>query len=113
MKDDDQRKKYLKHIFGLLTDPIVLTTDSLKPDFKDQKGLRVYTAESYQLSGGTSSHGMKSKSAQSPSGNLKKPDDLAVLMLTSGSSGNPKAVCLQHGQIIHALNGKIKFHQTK
>ena len=113
MKDDNQRKQYLKHIFGLLTDPIVLTTDSLKPDFKNHKGLRVYTTESYQLSGGISPYGMISKSAQSPSGNLKKPDDLAVLMPTSGSSGNSKAVCLQHGQIIHALNGKINFHQTK
>jgi acyl-CoA synthetase (AMP-forming)/AMP-acid ligase II len=33
-------------------------------------------------------------------------------MLTSGSTGNPKAVCLHHGQIIHALQGKRVCHRT-
>ena len=47
-----------------------------------------------------------------PAGYDKLPEDLAVLMLTSGSSGNAKAVCLRHGQIIHATNGRIAFHKT-
>jgi acyl-CoA synthetase (AMP-forming)/AMP-acid ligase II len=33
-------------------------------------------------------------------------------MLTSGSTGNPKAVCLRHGQIISSLVGKATYHQT-
>ena len=32
--------------------------------------------------------------------------DLAVLMLTSGSTGNAKAVCLRHDQIIQSVKGK-------
>ena len=32
--------------------------------------------------------------------------DLAVLMLTSGSTGNAKAVCLRHDQIIQSVRGK-------
>ncbi|KAL2037267.1 hypothetical protein N7G274_009956 [Stereocaulon virgatum] len=47
-----------------------------------------------------------------PAGHDKVPEDLAVLMLTSGSSGAAKAVCLRHGQIIHATYGKTTFHET-
>jgi acyl-CoA synthetase (AMP-forming)/AMP-acid ligase II len=45
-------------------------------------------------------------------GRYKIEQDLAVLMLTSGSTGNPKAVCLQHGQIISSLSGKSIHHGT-
>jgi acyl-CoA synthetase (AMP-forming)/AMP-acid ligase II len=45
-------------------------------------------------------------------GRHKLEQDLAVLMLTSGSSGDPKAVCLQHGQIISSLTGKSIHHGT-
>ena len=41
-----------------------------------------------------------------------RPDDLAVLMLTSGSTGYAKAVCLTHGQILNAVEGKSKYHGT-
>lgn len=33
-------------------------------------------------------------------------------MLTSGSTGNAKAVCLRHGQILSALDGKSRHHGT-
>lgn len=44
--------------------------------------------------------------------NTKSPDDPAIFMLTSGSSGNAKAVCLRHGQLLTALQGKSKHHGT-
>lgn len=34
-------------------------------------------------------------------------EGVAVLMLTSGSTGNAKAVCLTHGQIFAAIRGKL------
>ena len=80
------------------------TTASLELDFQNH---RTQTVESFPP------FSTASKSTHLPPGDLKKHDDLAVLMLTSGSSGNPKAVCLQHGQIVHALKGKIASHQTK
>lgn len=38
--------------------------------------------------------------------NSSSRQDLAVLMLTSGSTGNAKAVCLRHDQIIQSVRGK-------
>ena len=46
-------------------------------------------------------------------GSLKEGNDLAALMLTSGSSGNSKAVCLRHGQILAAIAGKSIHHCTR
>jgi acyl-coenzyme A synthetase/AMP-(fatty) acid ligase len=45
-------------------------------------------------------------------GKSKTEEDLAILMLTSGSTGNPKAVCLQHGQILSSIRGKSIHHET-
>lgn len=45
-------------------------------------------------------------------GKRKTEKDLAVLMLSSGSTGNPKAVCLQHGQILSSIRGKSLHHGT-
>ncbi|RDW70438.1 hypothetical protein BP5796_08835 [Coleophoma crateriformis] len=42
----------------------------------------------------------------------KSPDDLAVLMLTSGSTGDAKAVTLQHGQLLKALASKSAYLET-
>ncbi|KAL3426979.1 nonribosomal peptide synthetase [Phlyctema vagabunda] len=42
----------------------------------------------------------------------KRPDETAVLMLTSGSTGNAKAVPLRHGQILQAIKGKSMYHGT-
>ena len=46
-------------------------------------------------------------------GASKKETELAALMLTSGSTGNAKAVCLRHGQILAALRGKSAYHGTR
>ena len=46
-------------------------------------------------------------------GHLKQGADLAALMLTSGSSGNSKAVCLKHDQMLAAVVGKSRHHGTR
>ncbi|KAI9037667.1 non-ribosomal peptide synthetase [Aspergillus affinis] len=46
-------------------------------------------------------------SAVSNGAHNSKLDGVAVLMLTSGSSGNSKAVCLSHEQIFASIRGKL------
>ena len=56
-------------------------------------------------SGSPEGHGQE----DNPTCRLLSPSsrqDLAVLMLTSGSTGNAKAVCLRHDQIIQSVIGK-------
>ncbi|EKM53038.1 uncharacterized protein PHACADRAFT_259209 [Phanerochaete carnosa HHB-10118-sp] len=40
------------------------------------------------------------------------PDDIVCLMLTSGSTGNSKAVALRHSNLLSSVRGKIKHHKT-
>ncbi|RDB19399.1 Atromentin synthetase [Hypsizygus marmoreus] len=40
------------------------------------------------------------------------PDDIVCFMLTSGSTGNSKAVGLRHSNLLSSIQGKIKHHGT-
>ncbi|EKM53033.1 uncharacterized protein PHACADRAFT_147361 [Phanerochaete carnosa HHB-10118-sp] len=40
------------------------------------------------------------------------PDDIVCLMLTSGSTGNSKAVALRHANLLSSVRGKIEHHGT-
>ncbi|KAK8151410.1 hypothetical protein BKA80DRAFT_298103 [Phyllosticta citrichinensis] len=53
------------------------------------------------------------KTAQDATGLAKGADDLAALMLTSGSTGNSKAVMLRHEQMLTAIRVKSFHHDTK
>ena len=44
-------------------------------------------------------------------GGLKQPGDIAVLLFTSGSTGNAKAVEIRHRQVITSAQAKQKMHQ--
>jgi long-subunit acyl-CoA synthetase (AMP-forming) len=44
--------------------------------------------------------------------NVAQPSDIATLMLTSGSSGKPKAVALRHSHFISSCAGKNAHHST-
>lgn len=100
--DLERRRKHLNHLHTLLKNPIVLTLDRLVPDFLEHDQLRIRPVESLPTP----------TSTFSGSGSSKTAGDLAVLMLTSGSTGNAKAVCLRHGQLIAAMQGKSGDHQT-
>ncbi len=102
--DQERRKRHLNHLHQLLRNPIVLTSEHLIPDFLGHDQLRLHAVQSLPVSTNSSTFsGVK---------NIKTADDVAVLMLTSGSTGNAKAVCLRHGQLIAAVHGKSEFHQT-
>ena len=118
VNDPDQRRKHLTHLFKLLRDPIILTTTALESEFLNLEQLRIRTVESMvqtnQEVNEIVSETMCKPVTGSIDGHLNgffyggqhSIDDLAILMLTSGSTGNAKAVCLRHNQIIQAVRGK-------
>ena len=136
VNDQDQRKKHLAHLHDVLKDPIVLTTEARTAEFSEFPQLRLRTVESLDQSHGHAStapselpthgqvntgptnghaNGMSNEISkahgQADAPNFRLPNssarrDLAVLMLTSGSTGNAKAVCLRHDQIIYSVRGK-------
>ena len=104
--DAEQRRRHLLHLQKLLHNPVIITREHLLPEFATLKGdVNILTAEEIHAYGGRDS--ASDEISIEPSGT-----DLAVLMLTSGSTGNAKAVTLSHSQILHAINGKSTFHDT-
>lgn len=102
--DTDQRRKHLLHLKKLFHDPIIVTQSHLVSDFAVlHDDLNIQTIEALQNR--VSQQALRETIC-------KSMDDLAVLMLTSGSTGNAKAVELRHGQLIKAVNGKALYHET-
>lgn len=95
----EQRQKYIDHLQNLLIGPLCITRSALLGHFSGQETLRPITVEDL---------------ASAPNDNTKTPQYIpipvasnpAVLMLTSGSSGNAKAVCLSNEQIFASIEGK-------
>ncbi|PGH18528.1 hypothetical protein AJ79_00305 [Helicocarpus griseus UAMH5409] len=108
VNDLNQRRKHILHLKSLLNEPLILTSDRLVHEFLDIEGLRIVTVESLvnQLPNGISSGHTTS------SGHKKESEDAAILMLTSGSTGNAKAAVLRNSQIKAAVAGKIAHHGT-
>ena len=109
VNDVVQRKKHLHHLQTLLQQPVVLTTRQLVAEFLGVEELCLVEVESLSLT--LRSDG--SASAVPMTGREKKTEDPAVLMLTSGSTGNAKAVPLRHGQMLQAVQGKRAHHGTE
>lgn len=113
--DHSQRAKHLLHLHSTLDHPIMLTEKRLIPDFLGIEELHLHSTDEVQ------NHIPRSLSKNELVGEdhtallhgfRTRSDDLAVLMLTSGSTGFAKAVCLRHGQILAALKGKSTYHGT-
>ncbi|KAI9844989.1 MAG: putative NRPS-like protein biosynthetic cluster [Sclerophora amabilis] len=104
VNDHEQRRKHLVHVNSVLRKPVILTTQNLVPEFLDVDQLNIQPIEAFQEPNGSE--------PTRDDGSTKQDDDLAVLMLTSGSSGSAKAVCLRHGQIVKAVQGKSTYHGT-
>lgn len=120
VNDLGQRKKHLLHLNSTLHDPLMLTTARLKPEFLGIQQLRLHSIEEIQNEYNFRNavyrpFDYSTKAIEHETlfqGTYAKPADLAVLMLTSGSTGYAKAVCLSHGQMIKAVKGKSKYHGT-
>ena len=96
--DIEQRQKHIQHLHGLLNDPLCITSSISDSDFSGQNILKPIFIEDLLLN----------SSCEKPLGcvSTNAVTDPAILMLTSGSSGNAKAVCLSHNQILAAIEGK-------
>lgn len=89
---------HLEKLSALLDHPLCITTGSLGNIFHETPDIHVHTAEDIQAMG-TTGNGPVSHVPREAS-------STAILMLTSGSTGHPKAVRLSHSQIIAAVAGK-------
>lgn len=93
----------LQSAWSLLGRPALLTTRSLAPDIAGVAerlgldGLRAHALEDLRLEPDHRWH----------SG---QPDDLALLMLTSGSTGVPKAVMLSHANLVSRTAGSRQLN---
>ena len=105
VNDHDPRKKHLVHVNSLLENPIILTSEKLVPEFLGLEQLNLRTIETLKAGNGPGTLSF-------PAANQKQRNGPAVLMLTSGSTGHAKAVCLRHGQLLAALDGKSQYHET-
>lgn len=99
-----ERKKHLTHLYKTLDQPLCLTRRALLEPFAVQDAeARIDILSVEELASAPTAAAVP---LPSPS-----VSDLAALMLTSGSSGNSKAVRLTHGQMLAAINGKAQFAQ--
>ncbi|KAF9869771.1 nonribosomal peptide synthetase [Colletotrichum karsti] len=109
VNDTAQRRKHLLHLHALLKEPIILTNKRLAPEFLGLDQLNLSVVES--LHQPQVDH-VSEPVEESFVGEKIGSDTIAVLMLTSGSTGNVKAVPLRHGQILKAVRGKSMHHRT-
>lgn len=107
VNDESQRLRHLVHLNSLFSKPIILTSQHLVPEFLGIESLDIFPVESFDLEPDHTE-----SETRHNTGYAKNPEDAAVLMLTSGSTGNAKAVVLRHKQIKAALAGKISHHRT-
>ncbi|KAJ5993046.1 hypothetical protein N7451_008770 [Penicillium sp. IBT 35674x] len=97
---NERRIAQAEHIISLLEGPVILTNDRMSSAFRDVDAPRMYRVDDF-VSTSTSSD-----SKFSPLKRNQRGDDLGALMLTSGSTGFSKAVCLRQTQILAATAGK-------
>jgi acyl-CoA synthetase (AMP-forming)/AMP-acid ligase II/thioesterase domain-containing protein len=106
-RDTEQREKHLAHLKSMLGNPLLLTR---KQHLRETPELHVFdqacTLESLE-SVTVSPDDIVVDDSQAIA-----EDDTAALMLTSGSSGNAKAVQLRHKQMLYAVEGKSIAHRT-
>jgi acyl-CoA synthetase (AMP-forming)/AMP-acid ligase II/thioesterase domain-containing protein len=88
--------RHLGHVESLLERPILIVTRALRQELPDLHGVELETLRvgkpAYLL-------------------HEARTDEPAILMLTSGSTGNSKAVVLTHGNLLASMAGKAQRQQ--
>jgi acyl-CoA synthetase (AMP-forming)/AMP-acid ligase II/thioesterase domain-containing protein len=112
---DEHRHEYLAGLSRLLESPICITRQEDRPSFDGDHTLQLETVESllskrFRSDSPNADYVEPSSDVPQSSGSSHRGSkSLALLMLTSGSTGNPKAVCLTHHQVLAAVQGKASF----
>lgn len=92
----------LRDVADLLDDPLVLTSPELRAGLPEVPGLDV--AVTTELTEG--------EPRPSTADFAAEPEDLALLVLTSGSTGTAKAVRLTHANLVAAMRAKAAAHRA-
>ncbi|MER6303399.1 non-ribosomal peptide synthetase [Kitasatospora sp. NPDC001539] len=95
----------LEHVDALLDRPLVVTDAALAAELPPVEGLVVTTTDTL----GRTADGHDGEPAGEP--HRAAPEDVAVLVLTSGSTGNSKAVELSHANLLASMAGKNGYHR--
>ncbi|KAH6684532.1 hypothetical protein B0J14DRAFT_573090 [Halenospora varia] len=125
-KDIEQRERHIGVLRKILEEPLVITSEELLSEFGGAgEGLSICSinsleaveiGENEEVSGSVimdypeSNIGLGKESNYTSANH--SPQNSAILMLTSGSSGASKAVPLTTSQILASLSGKIALHTT-
>ena len=104
--DPKQRQRHISHLAVLLRDPLCLTKGEQLHDFGGAPPLRLKTIEDLTFPG-TNTTPKVCKEDGIVAATSHQDQEAALLMLTSGSTGNAKAVILKAEQIIASLKGKL------
>ncbi|WP_447035403.1 alpha/beta fold hydrolase [Streptomyces sp. DSM 118878] len=103
--DPPRWRAQLRHLRELLADPLVITAKGGHGDLPDD-GLRTVTVEELEHTSPAEELDHASPAAEWT--HAPAPGDLALLMLTSGSTGRSKAVRLTHAHLLAAQAGKAE-----
>lgn len=90
---------YLSHVVALLDHPLLVSTRTLRGHLPALPGVVVAEIDSFRAS----EPGDRIHTAD--------PEDAAVLVLTSGSTGRSKAVALTHANLLASLPGKAEIQE--
>ncbi|MEU9343687.1 non-ribosomal peptide synthetase [Streptomyces sp. NPDC048278] len=96
--DPERWAAQLAHVDALLDHPLVVTSETLAAELPRTEGLSVVALEELYAEPAEHFH-------------QADPKDTAVLVLTSGSTGNSKAVMLSHGNLLASMAGKNGYHR--
>ncbi|KAI0635108.1 AMP-dependent synthetase and ligase [Trametes polyzona] len=112
--DPSRQAAFLGHLQTLFRNPIVITDDPVTIERVKSvtPGLHIvpwarFVTQSLSDDGDAAAPGRTVPALEDIS-----PDSIVCLMLTSGSTGNSKAVALRHTNLLSSIYGKIKHHDT-
>ncbi|KAJ0122015.1 hypothetical protein J7T55_002526 [Diaporthe amygdali] len=111
----ESRHTFVDNISTLLDTPICIIREEELESFRGLHGLSLHTVESFSLRHASPLEplrdltGAKSIDWTAETDSHLHEDATAMLMLTSGSTDSPKAVCLTHRQVLSAVNGKASI----